>query len=151
MVLRPGNEGGNTAAPGSYSKVGAVSTLKQISGSQTVDAVRMTVRDNVYGVVFSFTVPKSQYDSLGWETIAGQYASTVQNYGALDGTQAIQYVQDTNAANELIDTLIVTVGTDDGLVSIDVQVPLTNALDSSYSGVIEAAYQAGVANLVTLS
>ena len=111
----------------------------------------MTVQDLVYGVVFSFTVPKSVYDALGWETTAGEYASTVQQIGAYVGTQGIVYVPDTNGANELIDTLIVTVGTDDGLVSVDVQVPLSNALVTSYLGQIQTAYETAMANLASLS
>lgn len=146
------DSGGSTGAPvGSYSKVGAVSALKIVSGNLTIDAVRLTVRDDIYGVIFSFTVPRAEYDALGWTTVAGEYAATVQNYGAYVGTTGISYAPDSNGSGELIDTLIVTVGTDDGLVSIDVQVPLTSSLDSSAMGKIQAAYEAAIANLVTLS
>lgn len=150
MPLKVDSGGSTGATPGSYSKVGAVSTLKIISGNLTVDAVRLTVREDTYGVVFSFTVPKSTYDALGWTTVAGEYAATVQQYGAFVGTTGISYAPDSNGAGELIDTLIVTVGTDDGFVSIDVQVPLTSSLDSSAMGKIQAAYDAAMLNLVTL-
>lgn len=142
---------GAGAAPGSYHKVGAVSTMKLISGSKTIDAVRMTVRETVYGVVFSFTVAKSTYDALGWETLASEYAAVVQSLGAFEGTTGIQYVQDTNGSNELQDMLIVTVGTDDGLVAIDVEVPLTTAnVNTNYNKVVNA-YQTAIANLVPLT
>lgn len=151
MPLKVDSGGSTGATPGSYSRVGAVSALKILSGNITVDAVRLTVKDNIYGVIFSFTVPRKEYDALKWTTVAGEYAATVQNYGAYEGTTGISYAPDSNGSGELIDTLIVTVGTDDGLVSIDVQVPLTSSLDSSAMGKIQATYEAAIANLVALS
>lgn len=142
--------GGAGAAPGSYQKVGAVSTLKIVSGTQTVDAVRMTVQETMFGVLFSFTVTKAIYDALGWQTLASEYAAVVQSLGEFEGTQGIVYVPDVNAAQQIIDTLIVTVGTPDGLVSIDVQIPLsTTNVSANYDKVVNA-YNAAIANLATI-
>lgn len=149
MALPPPG-GSAPPTPGTYEKVGAVSTLKLVSGTKTIDAVRMTVREKTYGVVFSFTVAKTLYDNLGWQELASEYAGVVQNYGQFVGTQGIIYVQDTNGANELVDMLIVTVGTDDGLVSIDVEVPLTPASENAGFNKVSAAYDAAMANLVAL-
>lgn len=143
--------GGAGAAPGTVQKVGAVSTLKIVSGTQTIDAVRMTVRETMFGVVFSFTVAKSVYDALGWQTLASEYAAVVQSLGEFEGTIGITYLPDVNGASEIIDTLLVTVGTPDGLVSIDVQVPLTTAnVATNYDKVVNA-YNTAIANLVPLT
>lgn len=149
MALPPPG-GSAPPTPGTYEKVGAVSTLKLVTGTKTVDAVRMTVREKTYGVVFSFTVPKTVYDNLGWQQLASEYAAVVQNYGQFVGTQGILYVQDTNGANELMDRLIVTVGTDDGMVAIDVEVPLDPAQETTGFNKVVAAYDAAIANLVPL-
>lgn len=143
--------GGIVDAAGDYEKIGAVSTLKIVSGTQTIDAVRMTVRENTYGVVFSFTVARSVYDELGWQTLAGEYASIIVAIGSYVGTQGIQYIQDVNGSQELVDMLIVTVGTDDGLVAVDVELPLATANNSANSAIMIAAYNAAIANLATLT
>lgn len=142
--------GGAGAAPGSYHKVGAVSTLKLVSGSTTVDAVRLTVQEDMFGVVFSFTVPRTLYDGLGWDATASAYTAIVQQYGEYEGTVGVIYVPDTNGSGNLIDTLIVTVGTPDGLVAVDVQVPLSPTnLNTNFNKVV-AAYTAAIAGLVAV-
>lgn len=150
MALEPQGSGG-VADAGTWQKVGAVSTLKIVSGTQTVNAVRMTVQELTYGVVFSFTVPRTVYDELGWQALAGEYAAKVQAVGSFVGTQGIVYVPDVNGSQALIDTLIVTVGTDDGLVSVDVQIPLETADSPAASAKYVDAYNAAIANLAVLS
>ena len=143
--------GGAGAAPGSYVKVGEVSTLKIITGDLTIAAVRMTVRETMFGVTFRFTVAKSVYDALGWQALASEYAAVVQSLGAFEGTTGIIYAPDSNGSGELIDTLIVTVGTPDGLVAIDVQVPLTTTnVATNYDKVVNA-YTTAIANLAALT
>jgi len=142
--------GGAGGAPGSYSPVGKVSTLKIVSGSQTVDAVRLTVQETMFGVVFSFTVTKTVYDANGWDAVASEYTAIVQSLGEFAGTIGIQYVPDVNGSQELIDTLIVTVGTPDGLVALDVQVPLSTVnIAGNYNKVVNA-YNAAVAGIVPI-
>lgn len=141
---------GAGAAPGSYNRVGSVSTLKLVSGNTSVNAVRMTVQETMFGVVFSFTVSQKIYDAEGWQALASQYAAIVQQYGEYEGTIGVQYVPDVNGAQQIIDTLIVTVGTPDGLVSIDVQVPLSETnLSTNYNSVVNA-YTTATANLVAI-
>lgn len=142
---------GTPADAGTWRKIGAISILKYISGDTTIDAVRMKVQDLVYGVVFSFTVARTVYDELGWQALAGEYAAKVQAIGSFVGTQGIQYVPDTNGSGQIVDNLIVTVGTEDGFVSIDVEVPLATSDTPAQAAKYVDAYNAGIANLVTLS
>lgn len=142
---------GTPADAGTWEKIGAVSTLKLVTGTSTINAVRMTVRDLLYGVVFSFTVSQKTYDEAGWKALAGEYAAKVQAVGSFVGTQAITYIQDVNAAQELVDMLIVTVGTDDGLVSLDEEIPLATADSPASAAKYVDAYNAAIADLATLS
>lgn len=142
---------GAGAAPGTYNKIGAVSTLKLVSGNTSINAVRMTVQETMFGVVFSFTVAQSIYEALGWQALASEYAAVVQSYGEYEGTIGLQYVPDVNGSQQIIDTLIVTVGTTDGLVSVDVQVPLTTTNVATNFDKVVNAYTAATANLVVLT
>lgn len=150
MSLEPIGAGA-VADSGTWEKIGAVSTLKIVSGTQTIDAVRMTVRELTYGVTFSFTVARKVYDELGWQALAGEYAAKVEAVGSFAGTQGITYIQDVNGSQELVDELIVTVGTDDGLVSVDVEIPLATADSAASAAKYVNAYNAAVANLATLT
>ena len=143
--------GGAGAAAGTYQKVGAVSSLKIVSGTQTVDAVRLSIQETTYGVVFSFTVTKLVYDAEGWDLVASDYTAIVVQYASYEGTVGVVYVPDVNGSQQIIDTLIVTVGTPDGLVSIDVQVPLSPTnLSTNYNKVVNA-YTTAIANLATIT
>lgn len=142
---------GAGAAPGSYSPVGKVSTLKVVSGNTTVDAVRLTVQESMFGVVFSFTVTRLVYDAEGWDAVASSYTAIVQQYGEYAGTTGVIYVPDVNGSGNLVDTLIVTVGTPDGLIGVDVQVPLSPTnLNANFNRVV-AAYTAAVAGVVPVA
>lgn len=141
---------GTFADTGTYSKIGAVSTLKLVSGTQTIDAVRMTVAEHTYGVVFSFTVSKKTYDELGWQSVAALYASKVQAIGAFVGTQGMEYVPQITPGKELVDSLIVTVGTPDGLVAIDVEVPIATSDTPAVAATYVDAYNTAMSGLVTL-
>lgn len=143
--------GGAGAAPGSYYPVGKISTLKQVSGATTVDAVRLTVQETMFGVVFSFTVPRTVYDAQGWDTTASQYTAIVQQYGEYEGTIGLNYFPDVNGSGNLVDTLIVTVGTPDGLVQVDVEVPISPTnLNANFNKVV-AAYTAAITGVQSVA
>lgn len=142
---------GTPADAGTWRKIGAVSSLKYISGDTTIDAVRMKVQDLIYGVVFSFTVARSVYDEAGWQALAGEYAAKVQAIGSFVGTQGIQYVPETSPSGQITDNLIVTVGTDDWFVLIDVEIPLATSDTPAVSAKYVDAYNAGIADLAVLS
>lgn len=148
MSLELQGVGGAAAAPGSYGKVGAVSTVKVLSADTVIKAVRMTVQEKIYGVLFSFTVTQAVYNALGWQALASEYAALIQTIGLLTGTQGIQYSRDVNASNQLVDNLIVTVGTDDLEVAVDVTVPLNVDASGASVAKITAAYDAAIAGLV---
>lgn len=141
---------GTSADAGTWEKVGVAQTIKIVTPTLTVNAVRMTVRELTYNIVFSFTVSQKVYNELGWQTLASEYANIVQTLGAYEGTQGLQYVEDVNASNQLEDYIIVTVGDDDLAATVDVKVPLATAANAANSGKILAAYNAVIANLAAI-
>ena len=137
MALLPDTSGGAGPA-GSWKYNGAISTIQLTTGSDVVDAVTLSVTETTYNVPFKFTVSAAVYKAEGWKALASDYAGVVELVATYDGVQAIVYAQDTNAANQLIDTLIVTVGTDDGLTAIDVQVHLIVPFSQASTAAIQS-------------
>ena len=82
--------------------------------SNVQDAVTVTAQDTEYGVVFSFTRSRSSWEGGAVQAAASFYASNIQALAQYRHVQGIGYTQDTNASGNLIDQLIITVGTDDG-------------------------------------
>ena len=151
MALAPADGGSSTGTvPGTggrdWTYQGAVSTI-QVNGPDVVDAVTLNVTESAYNIPFRFTVTRKVYDAEGWKALASDYAGVIELVATYDGVFAIVYAQDTNAANDLVDTLIVTVGTDDGLNAIDVQVPLIVPFPESATAKINAAWQQIQSNL----
>ena len=137
LVLTGGGGGVN---PGTYKYLGAVSTIQVLSGNQTIDAVTLTVEDILFGVRYSFTIPRTEYDDEGWKALVPQYELVVQQWAQNEGTIGMQYVPDTNPSGLLGDYMIVTVGTPDGLNAIDVELELTPSNGDAGFAKISAAW-----------
>lgn len=82
--------------------------------NDVVDAVTVTVQDGIYGIVFSFTRSRSSWEGGAVQAAASFYAGMVQAMAGYQHTQGMAYTQDTNASGQLVDQIVVTVGTDDG-------------------------------------
>lgn len=145
--------GGAGATPGSFVVVGQSPTILVQGANTVVDAMTITVTEQIYGVTFSFTVPLTVWKlsqtstaQEGVASLASQYAAAVQVIGEYANTVAISYAQDVNAAGLLVDVLIVTVGTPDGTQTTNVTVPLLTAGTPAGFDLITTAY----ANLVAV-
>lgn len=133
--------GGAEPPPGSYKVVSQQPALLVRSATSVVDAMTITVQDELYGVLFSFTIPLTEWQAEGTHTLAMQYTEWVQEVGALPHVQAMYYVQVPNAAGQLVDSMEITVGTDDLTQTTLVTTPLvlgssiaaTNAVDDAYA------------------
>lgn len=100
----------------------------------------ITVNDSLYGVIFSFTITRADWLGTGTQLAAQQYATWVQAIGALPSVVGLAYAQDVNSAGLLVDTLIVTVGTPDGLQTAIATVPLATSNSPAAFATIAAAY-----------
>lgn len=146
--------GGAGGAPGTYTIVSQNSTSLVQGNGNVVDAVTLAATENIYGVWFQVTVSRADWNEAAGiaaagaggagETTAateiiGQAAGLIQALGGLAPVTAISYQQNTNAQGLLIDQLLVTVSSPDGLSNIDVVVPLDPAKEATSNNAILAA------------
>lgn len=127
MTVELQDSAGAAAVPGSFKVVGQRPNILIQGGSQVVEAMTIDVQETLYGIFFSFTIPRTQWAGDGTQAEANFYTSTVQAIAAAPEVIAVSYAQDVNAAGALIDTLIVTVETPDGLNTAVVTLPLLTA------------------------
>lgn len=135
-----GLSGGGGAAAGSYRVLGQRPDILVRSGTDVVDAMTITVAELVYGVTFSFTIPRSEWAGMGTQGEASLYASWVQAIGAMDEVIGMSYTQDVNAAGLLRDAMVITVGTPDGLNSAEVTRPMATLNSGATFQAVRDAY-----------
>lgn len=148
--------GGAGAAPGSYEVIGQAPTILVQGAGTVVDAMTITVNVTTVGVIISFTVPRSVWltagviagagaggagVTTGVGELASEYAALVEALAMLSPVVAMVGAQDVNAGGLLVDVLIVTIATPDGLQSANVTVPLDPAKEATSNNAILAAYQ----------
>lgn len=117
--------GGALAPPGSYTEIDARSIIEVYGAGNTRDAVVVTVQDNIYGIIFSFTIPRTTWDEEGFATAGGEYAGVVQAIAAMQEVIGVGYTQEPNPSGLLLDKLVVTIADPNDLAEIDVTVPLS--------------------------
>lgn len=137
VVIETG--GAVAGAPNSFKVLGQRPTVLVQGGSHVIDAMTIDVQDSMYGIFFSFTIPRTEWAGDGTQNEASYYAGLVQYIAGRENTVAVAYAQDVNAAGALIDTLIVTVGTPDGLNTANVTVPLLAAGQPSTFAALDKA------------
>jgi uncharacterized protein YheU (UPF0270 family) len=107
-------DGGGGAAAGTYKILLQKPDILQRGVNNVVDAVTVTVQEMEYGVVFSFTRSRSSWEGGAVQAAASFFAGNIQALAAYRHVLGIGYTQDTSASGNLIDQLVITVGTDDG-------------------------------------
>lgn len=142
MALEPVGRGeGGGAAAGSFDVLGQRPDVLVRSSTDVIDAMTITVEENLYGIVFSFTIPRSEWKGMGTQGEASLYASWVQAIGAMDEVVGMAYSQDVTASGLLRDVLVITVGTPDGQHEADVTWPLRTLNTGAAFGAVRAAYK----------
>jgi hypothetical protein len=106
--------GGGGGGGGSYKILYQKPDILVIGVNNVQDAVTVTAQDGVYGIVFSFTRSVKSWEGGAVQAAASFYSGGIQALAAYQHVQGISYTQDTNASGNLVDQLIITVGTDDG-------------------------------------
>jgi uncharacterized protein YheU (UPF0270 family) len=113
MAMQPvgGGGGGGT---GTYEVLYQKPDILVQGVNNVVDAETVTVRDAIYGVIFSFTRSVLSWEGGKVQAAASFFAGNIQALAAYRHVVGISYTQDTSLSGNLIDQLIVTVGSDDG-------------------------------------
>jgi hypothetical protein len=146
-VVIPGGEGGAAGESGSLvpGSVTSRDTILVSPGGGVVDAATISAIDGIYKIPFSFTLPKTQWQTQIIKVSASNYASYIQQIGGHDHVVAAWYAPDTNKAGVLIDTLVVVVETDDGVSSAEVEIPFAMLNTPAAFARIDNAYNELVA------
>ena len=107
-------DGGGGAAAGTYKVLLQKPDILTQGVNNVVDAVTVTVQELEYGIVFSFTRSRSSWEGGAVQAAASFFAGNIQALAAYRHVLGIGYTQDTSVSGNLIDQLVITVGTDDG-------------------------------------
>lgn len=112
MALQPVD--GGTSEPGAYAILMQRPDILYVSPTVVQDAVTVTVRDLIYGIVFEFTRSVLSWEGGAVNAAASFFSSNIQALAAYRHVAGIGYTQDASASGNLIDQLIVYVASDDG-------------------------------------
>lgn len=149
MALQPPDGGGGPSA--SYKILTQRDDILMQGVSNVVPAVTVTALDGIYGIMFSFTRSTASWEGGAVQAAASFYAGMIQAMAQHPHVQGLAYTQDTNASGNLIDQMIVTVGTDDGEQEASFVWPLEtigeagafNRADAVYNNLITVANSTG--------
>lgn len=116
-------DGGPPGESGAVRDVKSRDTILVQPGGQVVDAATISATDDIYGIYFEFTLPKTDWRAQIIKVSASNYASYIQQIAQHDHVIFAYYAPDTNAAGLLIDTLVVGVATEDERSTSQVELP----------------------------
>lgn len=134
MALQPAEGGGGIS--GKYRILYQRPDILVVGVNNVQDAVTVTAQDGVYGIVFSFTRSRQSWEGGAVQAAASFYAGQIQAMAQHPHVVGLSYTQDTNASGNLVDQMVVTVGSDDGSQEASFTWPLetiggTGAMDEA--------------------
>lgn len=132
--------GGGGAGGGTYKVLYQKPDILIQGVNNVVDAVTVTVEEQTYGIVFSFTRSRTSWEGGAVQAAASFFAGNIQALAAYQHVQGIAYTQDTNAAGNLIDQLSITVGTDDGTQEVAFVWPLETIDQQAVYAMVDQVY-----------
>lgn len=139
MPIDVQGDGGPPGESGSVRNVTSRDTIMVKADGSTVDAATISATDGIYGIDFSFTLPKTDWRAEIIKVSASNYASYIQQIAQHDHVNAAWYAPDTNAAGLLIDTLVVLVQSDSGNSDTQVEIPFSKLNTPGAFAMIDAA------------
>lgn len=145
MLPAVGDDSGVT--PGSYRILGQRPDVIVRSATDVIEAMTITVEEKMYGVIFSFTMPRSEWLGVGTQAEGGLLASWVQTIGGHEHVVGLGYTQDVNVSGLLRDEMVITVGTDDGENTAELVWPLRTLNTPAAFAAIDQTYQALIRGL----
>lgn len=112
MALQPAEGGGGIS--GKYQILYQRPDILVVGVNNVQDAVTVTAQDGEYGIVFSFTRSRQSWEGGAVQAAASFYAGQIQAMAGHPNVVGMTYTQDTNASGNLVDQMVVTVGSPDG-------------------------------------
>jgi hypothetical protein len=103
------------AVDASFKIVSQVATVEYIGGTNTQRVVAVGLVTNAHQVYAEARVPQNIYSANIAKAAAQAPASIIETLFSLTGVVGVQWGQDVNPSGMLVDTVLITVGSDSGL------------------------------------
>ena len=141
MALQPVGGGGGSSSGGSlYDPVASVRTFRVLPNNETQPIQAVTARSKLYGVVFSFFIDGTTWDSDGGPPFINDMTGYVDDVCGMDHVVGFRTEQDLGPDQLLYNYAVITVGTDDGLLTDEARVRMDLLRTGAEVPQIEAAW-----------
>ena len=142
MALEPTGGGIATTA---YELVGAVSTFRNGPNNTLLPIEEITARSTLYDVTVIFDITQATFMGEGAQIAAADKIGEVNAIGGHDHVVALRAEQDVANDGNLYNYLVITVGTDDGLITTDIRARMDSLSSPATYTAIDRAWQQLVA------
>jgi hypothetical protein len=134
-------QGSGGTADDQFELVGVVQTFRVNANNTTTDLVEITARSVKFDVQYTWDILKSTFDAEGAANAAAEKTTEVNYIAERDHTYAVRSEPDQDKSGVLYNYLVVTVGTDDGTSTVDVNVRMDKLQDAATFGALDAAWK----------
>lgn len=142
MALAPvsgGGDGGGASA-GEYDPIASVRTFRVLPNNDTQAIQAVTVRSKLYGVVFSFFISGTTWDTDGGPPFIRDMTGYVNDVCGMDHVVGFRSEQDLGPDGLLYNYAVITVGTEDGLLTDEARVRMDLLRQGAEVPEIDAAW-----------
>jgi hypothetical protein len=124
MALQPvdGGSPGDQGGLGSYSLIASARTFRVLPDNSTQPIQQVTAQSNKYGVTFTFFVSATTWDTDGGPPFIADMTGYVDDVCGMAHVVGFRTEQDIGPDQLLANYAVITVGTDDGLVTDEARV-----------------------------
>ena len=142
MALQPvsgGGDGGGASA-GEYDPIASTRTFRVLPNNDTQPIQAVTVRSRLYGVVFSFFIDGNTWDTDGGPPFIRDMTAYVNDVCGMDHVIGFRSEQDLGPDQLLYNYAVITVGTDDELLTDEARVRMDQLRNGAEVPAINAAW-----------
>lgn len=142
MALQPvdGGTGTGTGTSQGYDPIASVRTFRVLPNNETQPIQAVTVRSQTYGVVFSFFIDGTTWDTDGGPPFIHDMTGYVNDVCGMDHVVGFRTEQDLGPDQLLYNYAVITVGTEDGLLTDEARVRMDLLRTGAEVPQIEAAW-----------
>jgi hypothetical protein len=143
MALAPvGGGGGPTGGPtgGGYIPIASVRTFRVLGDNSTQPIQAVTAQSVQYGVQFSFFIDGKTWDTDGGPPFISNMTGYVDDVCGMDHVIGFRTEQDLGPDQLLYNYAVITVGTEDGLITDEARVRMDGLFTGAEVPAIAAAW-----------
>lgn len=124
MALEPvqGGSSGQQGGLGSYTLIASTRTFRVLSDNSTQAIQQVTAQSKLYGVTFTFFIAATTWDADGGPPFIADMTGYVDDVCGMDHVVGFRTEQDLGPDQQLYNYAVITVGTEDGLITDEARV-----------------------------